>query len=211
MRYGRNLLISIFIIAILVSSSLAAIRTVTYPSNIPESMMGWDGNHPLPYFDPAKGELLSVLFTATLNDSFDGKAENKNTVSGVSGCYMNVPADLSVVMINGDFINLSANLRVPKTGTVSVTKHTTEIGEPHYTGPDSFNGTDQGNTSGFILYNTPSEVSNYIGTGTFNLSAHASASATLGGGGNFWFDYNTYGWSNGSITYTYNSVVYSHH
>ncbi|MFZ2470945.1 MAG: choice-of-anchor E domain-containing protein [Methanothrix sp.] len=204
MMHLKTLLLSIFIIAILTTSSLAAIKTVTYPSTIDKLMVDWDENHSLPYFNPALGRLISVNFNAMLNASLEGKAENKNTVRGVTGCYISAePATLSVEMINGDLLHLDVNLRIPATGTISVTNHITEVGEPKYTGTDSFNGTSINSTSGYVFYNTADKINAYIGTGTFNLAASAHASSEIKGGGNWWSDLTTYGWSNATITYTY--------
>ena len=59
MRLGRLLLVSIFIIAILTTISLA-VKKVTYESSIaPETVGTWTKYHTLPYFDPALGRLIS--------------------------------------------------------------------------------------------------------------------------------------------------------
>jgi hypothetical protein len=125
MRIGRLLLISIFIIAILTTSSLAAIRTVTYSSELftgssPQGkFVDWTDNHKLPYFDPAKGRLISVDFKATLNASLVGKAENLAD-EPVPNAYMAVDTNMSVLMINGKQLPLKVLLRIPKTGFTSV-------------------------------------------------------------------------------------------
>jgi hypothetical protein len=76
MRLLRLLLISIFIIAILTTSSLSATKTVTYTSSLPAKYVNWTDNHMQPYFNPALGRLISVDFKASLNASLVGKAEN---------------------------------------------------------------------------------------------------------------------------------------
>ena len=97
MRYWRLLLISIFIIAILSTSSLAAIRTVTYYSSLfadstpPGEFVDWTDNFTFPYFDPAMGELISVYFTATLNATLNGAAENR-ALTSVQNAYFDVDA-----------------------------------------------------------------------------------------------------------------------
>ena len=48
MKSGRLLLISILVIAILTTSSLAAIRTVSYNSEIDLAQIPWNENH-VPY------------------------------------------------------------------------------------------------------------------------------------------------------------------
>jgi hypothetical protein len=67
------------------------------------------------YFDPDLGRLISVNFTATLNSSLVGKAENV-AGSAVLNAYMIVGTDMYVAMINGQHLPLNTLLRVPKTG-----------------------------------------------------------------------------------------------
>ena len=117
MRHWRLLLISIFIIAILTTSSLAAIRTVTYTSELytPQGkLVDWTDNHTLPYFNPALGRLISIDFKATLNATLVGSATNLANES-VDKAYMAVDTNMSVAMINGQLLPLKVRLRIPKT------------------------------------------------------------------------------------------------
>ena len=150
MRLGRLLLTSIFIIAILTTSSLA-IKTVTYESSIAPETVGWTKYHTLPYFDPALGRLISVDFTASLNASVDGAAENTGP-SPVNGAYVSADADMSVEMINGDQLSLHVDL---ETGTHDVSAFDgTRDGQ----GSSAFSASDEGDTWDTISYTNPGDV-----------------------------------------------------
>jgi len=205
MRHWRILLISIFIIAILSTSSMAAIRTVTYADSLftPDGeYVDWNSNHIFPYFDPAMGRLISVYFSATLNATLYGEAENK-AASPVQNAWMNVDTNMYVEMLNGQHLPLEVLLRVPKTGTVSVGAFD---GTWDFLGPSAFNGTDANDTWDDIFYINPADVNDYVGTtpgDTFNLPAVTSAISQVRGGGSWWSIITTLAWSNATITYTY--------
>lgn len=200
MTLGRLLLVSIFIIAMLTTSSLA-VKTVTYESSIAPGTVGtWTKYHTLPYFDPALGRLISVDFTASLNASINGSAENLDPDSGVIGAYMSADADMSVEMINGDQLSLLVNL---DTGTHDVSAFD---GNRDLQGTSAFSASDEGDTWDTISYIDPVDVDEYIGTGTFNLEAVAAAVSEVGGGGNWYSMFYTYAWSKASITYTYDDL-----
>ena len=205
MRHWRILLISIFIIAILSTSSMAAIRTVTYADSLftPDGeYVDWNSNHIFPYFDPAMGRLISVYFSATLNATLYGEAENK-AASPVQNAWMNVDTNMYVEMLNGQHLPLEVLLRVPKTGTVSVGAFD---GTWDFLGPSAFNGTDANDTWDDIFYINPADVNDSVGTtpgDTFNLPAVTSAISQVRGGGSWWSIITTLAWSNATITYTY--------
>jgi len=205
MRHWRILLILIFIIAILSTSSMAAIRTVTYADSLftPDGeYVDWNSNHIFPYFDPAMGRLISVYFSATLNATLYGEAENK-AASPVQNAWMNVDTNMYVEMLNGQHLPLEVLLRVPKTGTVSVGAFD---GTWDFLGPSAFNGTDANDTWDDIFYINPADVNDYVGTtpgDTFNLPAVTSAISQVRGGGSWWSIITTLAWSNATITYTY--------
>ncbi|HQJ80121.1 MAG TPA: choice-of-anchor E domain-containing protein [Methanothrix sp.] len=195
----------IFIIAILSTSSMAAIRTVTYADSLftPDGeYVDWNSNHIFPYFDPAMGRLISVYFSATLNATLYGEAENK-AASPVQNAWMNVDTNMYVEMLNGQHLPLEVLLRVPKTGTVSVGAFD---GTWDFLGPSAFNGTDANDTWDDIFYINPADVNDYVGTtpgDTFNLPAVTSAISQVRGGGSWWSIITTLAWSNATITYTY--------
>lgn len=205
MRAGKLLLLSIILAAVLTASSLAAIKTVTYSSQLPENLVNWNGNHNLPKFDPAMGNLISIDFTATLNASLDGKAENTNPNSGVQDCYMQDLTDMYVTMLDSSLLPLNVTLRYPSDGTnVSVTAFD---GTLDFLGTSAFSGNDSGSTQDSIFYSLPAQMTPYIGTGTFNLLTVTTASSTVIGGGNFASFISTKAWSNATITYTYNDEL----
>lgn len=195
MKQGRLLIASIFIIAILTTSSLA-VKMVTYTSNLPPETVGtWERDHTLPYFDPDLGNLISVDFTASLNATVDGAAENK-APSPVTGAYIAVDADMYVDMINGDRLSLQVNLATDPTDL------TPFDGFLDFQGTSAFSDSDADETWGSIYYNDARKDA-YVGKGTFNLRAYATAISTVVGSGNWATMIDTYSWSNASITYTY--------
>ena len=196
MKPGRLLLALIFIIAILTTSSLAAIRTVSYNSSIPPNLVGtWTGNHTLDYFNPALGRLISVNFTVTLNATTSGTATNQ-AGSPVACASMLVTTDMDVAMINGDMLFLNVNLKIPSNGScVTVPGH------------GSFSGSDNNSTVGYVFYSNPTDIDDYIGTGTFDLLGSFTGDSDISGGGSFSSSILTYGWSNSTITYTYNDAL----
>jgi hypothetical protein len=208
MRYWRLLLISIFIIAILSTSSLAAIRTVTYYSSLfadstpPGEFVDWTDNFTFPYFDPAMGELISVYFTATLNATLNGAAENR-ALTSVQNAYFDVDAYMDAVMINGQHIPLQVYLRVPEAGGVNVTAYD---GVLDFLGTSSFNGSDANDTWGYVYYDDSANTTDYLGAGTFPLLAYTRASSRVVGGGSWYSLIDTLAWSNASITYTYDDA-----
>lgn len=195
MKHGRLLLVSIFIIAILTTSSLA-VKTVTYTSDLPSKVTDWERNHTLPYFDPDLGNLISVDFTASLNATTDGKAENLGP-SEVVGSYIDVDADMYVDMINGDRLPLHLKLATAPT-TVSPFD-----GNFDYGGTSGFSASDADSIWGNIYYDDPAETAKYVGKGTFNLKASASGESVVRGSGVWASLIMTYCWSNATITYTY--------
>jgi len=184
---------------------MAAIRTVTYADSLftPDGeYVDWNSNHIFPYFDPAMGRLISVYFSATLNATLYGEAENK-AASPVQNAWMNVDTNMYVEMLNGQHLPLEVLLRVPKTGTVSVGAFD---GTWDFLGPSAFNGTDANDTWDDIFYINPADVNDYVGTtpgDTFNLPAVTSAISQVRGGGSWWSIITTLAWSNATITYTY--------
>jgi hypothetical protein len=214
MKAGRLLLALIFIIAILTTSSLAAIRTVTYYSelftNQTEPLTGqqgkfvdWTDNHTLPYFNPAMGWLLSVDFRATLNGSLNARAENL-AATPVTTAYTAVNALMNVTMINGKLLPLDVLLRIPESGYISVSAYD---GTNDLMGPDSYNGTDADNTTGSVHYSDNANVSQYIGVGTFLLLAKTHGVSDVSGGGTWDSRIRTTAWSYAAITYTYNDEI----
>ncbi|MGV8174898.1 MAG: choice-of-anchor E domain-containing protein [Methanothrix sp.] len=97
MRFGKLLLISIFIIALLSTSSLSTIVT-TDPdeSKIGNSSLNWskDQNHTFKYFNPSLGRLVGVSFIVTLNGSMYGMTENRNPNSSVKNSSFEGGANL---------------------------------------------------------------------------------------------------------------------
>ncbi len=195
MKYGRLLLVSIFIIAVLTASSLA-VKTVTYTSDLPSKVTDWERNHTLPYFDPDLGNLISVDFKASLNATTDGKAENLGP-SEVVGSYIDVDADMYVDMINGDRLPLHLKLATAPT-TVSPFD-----GNFDYGGTSGFSASDADSIWGNIYYDDPAETAKYVGKGTFNLKASATGKSEVRGSGVWASLIMTYCWSNATITYTY--------
>jgi len=188
-------------IAILTTSSLAAIRTVTHYSSIENQTVDWPSNqkHTLDYFDPDKGRLIRIDFAATLNGSMYGKIENRNINASVERAFFSDITNLSVKMINGNFLDLNISLRVPKSGFKKLENHTL----PLWSGNDTLVGSDYEDTQKSIVYTSASDLAGYIGTGTFDLPATAIADTLTGGGGVMVSNISTYGWSNATITYTY--------
>ena len=183
---------------------MAAIKTVTYNSELFTSIGGelvdWSDNHTFPYFDPDMGRLISVYFTATLNGTLYGEAENKAT-RPVEAAWMGVDTDMYVVMLNGQHLPLYVLLRVPSNGSSVNVGPYDQIHD--FLGSDSFNGTDANDTWDDIFYINAADVSDYVGTGTFNLSTVTSALSIVHGGGSWWSNITTKAWSNATITYTY--------
>ncbi|MCK9564861.1 MAG: choice-of-anchor E domain-containing protein, partial [Methanothrix sp.] len=201
MRLSKLLLMflaSILIAAILTSSSLAAIQTVTYKSDLSNKTIGGSRNHTLNYFDPALGKLLKVDFTASENVSMRGSAENTGE-EPVAGHILD-QTYFGVKMVNGNKLVLNVNLRVPSTGETSVSAWD---GTDDFLGPDSFSGSDSGNTHGHVSYTLPNDVALYVGTGKLNLTTNSSANSNVYGGGNWRNDIRTYIYSNATITYNY--------
>lgn len=95
MKMGKLLLILIFIMAILTTSSYAAIVqerqcSQLYANLTPKGeFVDWSKNYTFNKFDPSKGELIGVLFNATLNGSLFAEAENRAN-SPVIDAYVNV-------------------------------------------------------------------------------------------------------------------------
>ena len=185
----------------MLTTSALAVKTVTYESSIdPETVGSWTKYHTLPYFDPALGRLISVDFTASLNASIDGAAENLDPDSGVTGAHMSADADMSVEMINGDDLSLHVEL---DTGTHDVSAFD---GTKDLQGTSAFSASDAGDTLDTISYTDPVRVADYVGTGTFDLEAVATAVSNVVGGGNWYSVFDTYAWSYASITYTYDDL-----
>ena len=186
----------IFIIAILTNSSLA-VKTVTYTSELTPELVGtWERYHTLPYFDPDLGNLISVDFTASLNATVDGGAENMAPLGGVEDAYISADADMYVDMINGDRLSLVVNLATAKT---DLTKFDLVL---DYGGTSGFSASDADDTWGSIYYDDTRKDA-YVGKGTFNLKTYATARSHVEGSGNWASFITTYSWSNASITYTY--------
>jgi len=184
--------------AILTTSSMA-VQTVTYTSELPPETVGtWERNHTLPYFDPDMGNLISVDFAASLNATMDGAAENTGP-SPVNGAYMAADADMYVDMINGDRLALQVSL---ETGSTDLTAWD---GNTDFQGTSGFSASDSGDTWGNIYYDDARKDA-YVGKGTFDLRAYATAESTVAGGGNWATMIDTYSWSNASITYTYDDL-----
>ncbi len=199
MRLCKPLMVLIFVMAILITSSMA-VQTVTYTSELPPETVGtWTKYHTLPYFDQNLGNLIAVDFTASLNATVDGAAENK-APSPVNGAYIAADADMYVDMINGDRLSLVVNLETAPTDL------TAYDGSVDYQGTSAFSASDADDTQGAISYTDPITVADYIGIGTFDLEAVATAASYVVGGGNFASMITTYAWSNASITYTYDDL-----
>ena len=164
--------------------------------------MDWTDNFTFPYFDPAMGELISVYFTATLNATLDGAAENR-AHAPVHNAYFAVDAYMDAVMINGQHIPLQVYLRVPETGGINVTAFD---GVWDFLGTSSFNGSDANDTWGYVYYDDSANTIDYVGTGTFPLLAYTRASSRVVGGGSWYSLITTLAWSNASITYTYDDA-----
>jgi len=193
MRLRSLLLASIFIIAMLTTSSFA-IKTVTYTSELPRETVDWEGYHTLPKFDPALGNLVSVNFTASLNATMDGEAEN-NANSWFYDAYFTADADMYVDMLNGEKLTLQLNLETDHEDLAPSTP-------PYLGGPDYFAASDAGDTSGFIYYND-ARKDDFVGTGNINLKTKSTATSKVENSGNSYFLIMTYSWTNASITYTY--------
>jgi len=192
-------MVSIFVMAILTTSSMA-VQTVTYTSErLPEAVGTWERYHTLPYFDPDLGNLISVDFTASLNATVDGGAENMAPSGGVEDAYISADADMYVDMINGDRLTLQVHLA---TAPKDLTQYDNTL---DYGGTSGFSDSDEGDTWGSIYYDD-ARKDDYIDEGTFNLKAYATASSTVVGSGNWDSFINTYSWSNASITYTYEDL-----
>ncbi len=166
----------------MLTTSALAVKTVTYYSFIePETVGTWTKYHTLPYFDPAMGNLISVDFTASLNATVDGAAENQ-APSPVTGAYIAADADMYVDMINGDRLSLVVNLATAPTDLASYD------GTTDYQGPSAFSASDADDTQGTISYTDPIKVADYVGTGTFDLEAVATAASDVVGGGKLCFN-----------------------
>jgi len=177
-----------------------AVQTVTYTSELlPEAVGTWERYHTLPYFDPDLGNLISVNFTASLNATIDGGAENTAPDGGVEDAYIAANADMYVDMINGDRLTLQVHLA---TAPKDLTKYDNTL---DYGGTSGFSDSDEGDTWGSIYYDDANK-NDYIDEGAFNLKAYATAESTVVGGGNWASFINTYSWSNASITYTYEDL-----
>ena len=199
MRLCKPLMVLIFVMAILITSSMA-VQTVTYTSELPPETVGeWTRYHTLPYFDQNLGNLISVDFTASLNATVAGGVENTATLEGVDNAYIAADAYMYVDMINGDRITLEVNLATPP---IDLTKFDSTI---DYGGTSGFTDSDAGDTWGSIHYDD-ARKDDYVDTGTFSLQAYATADSTVGGGGNLNSYIDTYAWSNASITYTYDDL-----
>ena len=198
------MLISILVIAILTTSSLAAIRTVSYNSEIDLAQIPWNENHVLPYFDPDLGKLLRIDFVTTLNGSEDVCIQNYH-ISQPALAHLTDNASLWVTMLNGlDIIPLRVDMRSPETGNYTLAPYT---GSACGLFSDSATDVDSGSDQGGIFYTNAADLAPYIGTGTFNLpgSTIADISVRYFGGSVLAF-LNTYGWSNATITYTYDDA-----
>ena len=204
MKSGRLLLISILVIAILTTSSLAAIRTVSYNSEIDLAQIPWNKNHVLPYFDPDLGKLLRIDFVTTLNGSEDVCVQNYHT-SQPAQAYVTDNASLQVTMLNGlDIVPLRVDMRSPETGMFTLDPYT---GQLCGNTSDSETDVDNGSTQGGIFYTNAADLAPYIGTGTFNLPGSTIAEILVKYfGGSVLATLNTYGWSNATIKYTYDDA-----
>lgn len=198
----RRLLLSILFIAILTTSSLAAIVQEKQCSNLfadqtPQgNLTGWTADYQFNKFDPSKGKLLSVELNTTLNCSMFARAENF-APSWANGSYAYVDADLDMEMIEGSPLHLDL--------IVNGTKHDVPPfdGDLDFQGNSSFNDTAVGNITDS---RSTSNVSAYIGPGTFNLTAVNKATSTVKGSGAFASQIETRGWSYACLTYTYDNT-----
>ena len=202
MRHWRLLLISILFIAILTTSSLAAIVQEMQCSNLfadqtPQGdITGWTADYQFNKFDPSKGKLLSVELNTSLNCSVFARVENWGP-SWCNGSYAYVDADLDMEMIEGSPLHLDL--------IVNGSKHNVppSDGILDFQGNSSFNDTAVGNITDS---RTTSNVSAYVGQGTFNLTAVNKAVSTVRGCGTFALHIETRGWSYACITYTYDNT-----
>jgi|WetSurMetagenome_2_1015567.scaffolds.fasta_scaffold32315_3 hypothetical protein len=108
-------------------------------------------------------------------------------------------------MLNGlNIIHLRVDMRSPETGNYTLAPYT---GSACGLFNDSATDDDSGSAQGGIFYTNPADLAPYIGTGTFNLpgSTLADISVRYFGGSVLAF-LNTYGWSNATITYTYDDA-----
>ena len=95
-------------------------------------------------------------------------------------------------------------MRSPETGNYTLAPYT---GSACGLFSDSATDVDSGSDQGGIFYTNAADLAPYIGTGTFNLpgSTIADISVRYFGGSVLAF-LNTYGWSNATITYTYDDA-----
>jgi hypothetical protein len=93
MKLGNLIVLSLLIIALLITPSFAAIKTVSYTSYISPTLTDWDLDHTLKLFDPALGKLTKVDFYVTINGTLIGEAENKGD-SVVRYAYMQDNTDM---------------------------------------------------------------------------------------------------------------------
>ena len=157
--------------------------------------------HDFQRFDPANGELLQIKFTATLNGSMNGAAENREPGKSAEAAFED-RLRMQVTMLDANLLNLYVFLRVPDANGTYVSLAPFTL--PLWSGPDTMSGGDWGSIQGSVVYTSAVAMAPYIGTGNFTLPASGYAVASgIFLGGNTVFDIRSYGWSNATITYTY--------
>ncbi|HOU70032.1 MAG TPA: choice-of-anchor E domain-containing protein, partial [Methanothrix sp.] len=203
MKVGR-LLLPILIIAILTTTSFALTTRDTpqcsnlYADRTPQGeFVDWSDSYNFTKFDPSKGTLTGIEFNATLNGSLFAEAENRARTP-VNGAYVNVLANLTVQMIEGEKLNLLVPIT---TGLHNVTAFD---GVLDFKGTSAFNASAEGNTNGTIT--NVSNLSAYVGSGNITLPAVCIASSTVGGGGTWASNITTLAWSYACITYIYDNT-----
>ena len=208
MKLRDLLLISLIVIAILTTSSLAANRTLVQYSDINPTMISWPSNfhHSFDKFDPALGTLNRIDFTATLNATMNGSGYNKNTGAWINFSFARSNASLDVTMLDTSKLNLKVVLRLPNlTGHYNLSPYD---GIP-WIGPDSFSGNNNGSNASSLSYTQQAALAQYIwsgiGTKKFDLPSSTTGDLYFGGQGgpNIVHNLTSYGWSHAVLTYTY--------
>ncbi|MCX6679193.1 MAG: choice-of-anchor E domain-containing protein, partial [Methanothrix sp.] len=192
------------VIVILSVPSFAAVKTVSYSSTIPSQLTDWSLNHNLPLFDPALGKLLRVDFYATVNGTFDGKAENTGP-SIVLQSYLQSVLGMDVQLLDGSSLIFSKTLRYPTSGFVVVSPYD---GITDYAGVDSFSGGAAGYGSSSVTYTNQADLAYYIASysgETADFLSTVDATSAAKGSGNFQSIFNTWAGSYAKITYYYDS------
>ena len=159
--------------------------------------------HSLSKFDPALGQLLRIKFTATLNGSMNGTAENRDPYAEVEEAAFEGRLRMRTLMLNGNWLTLNVFLRVPDANGSWLLLQPFTL--PYWSGTDTIIGFDRGDTQGTVVY-TGAAMAPYIGTGNITLWANCTASTSTYGGGNMVSDIRAYGYSHAIITYTYDDA-----